>query len=209
MSKQLTIAMFGATGRAGSAILNHLLSDGHRVRALARTPSKLEEHPMLDVLPGDASQAADVARVLRGAEIVVSALGPNKAHPELCNIATGHILAAMEAEGIDRYLAVSGAAVRLPADERRALGKFLAASMDLFGGSLIRDKNREVQRLLESNANWTLVRCPYIASGDAGSLRVDAATPPGFRVHAKAIGSFVAREVLAGRFLRQGPCLAS
>jgi putative NADH-flavin reductase len=48
------LAIFGATGRAGSELLSQAIDAGHDVRALVRNPSKLESQAAgLTVLQGD------------------------------------------------------------------------------------------------------------------------------------------------------------
>ncbi|MCC2643585.1 MAG: uncharacterized protein K0S45_3998, partial [Nitrospira sp.] len=41
----MKIALIGATGFVGSAILKEALDRGHEVTAIARHPEKLESHP--------------------------------------------------------------------------------------------------------------------------------------------------------------------
>ncbi len=46
----MNIALYGATGKAGSRILAELLNRGHNVTAIARSPAKLKPHPHLNPL---------------------------------------------------------------------------------------------------------------------------------------------------------------
>jgi dihydroflavonol-4-reductase len=48
------VMLTGASGFLGIHVLRCLLDEGHRVRALVRTPAKLREHlPLVDIDPGD------------------------------------------------------------------------------------------------------------------------------------------------------------
>ena len=58
----MNIALIGATGFVGSAVLQELLQRGHRVTALARNPAKLAPREGLTVRETDAQDAAQVAR---------------------------------------------------------------------------------------------------------------------------------------------------
>ncbi|MEM8564185.1 MAG: NAD(P)H-binding protein, partial [Pseudomonadota bacterium] len=79
-ARQVTIAMLGATGLAGSYILNQALAQGYDVRVLARTPSKLDRYAgRVTVVQGDARDSDTIAQLMQGADVVVSALGPVKA----------------------------------------------------------------------------------------------------------------------------------
>jgi nucleoside-diphosphate-sugar epimerase len=65
------LAVFGGSGKLGTALINHYLAAGLQVRALVhRTPLAIE-HPGLECLPGDVRNPADVAAVVAGAEAVL------------------------------------------------------------------------------------------------------------------------------------------
>ncbi|MBA2331644.1 MAG: NAD(P)H-binding protein, partial [Actinobacteria bacterium] len=64
----MRIAIFGATGVVGQALLP-LLTDEHEVVAVSRSARAAE--PGIRWLEGDASSAADVARAVEGAEVVL------------------------------------------------------------------------------------------------------------------------------------------
>lgn len=76
------VALIGATGGSGSAILRHALERGHRVSALVRNPDKLrgligaEIPAALAILRGDATSEADVrSLLLEGPDVLVFAVG--------------------------------------------------------------------------------------------------------------------------------------
>jgi len=84
MTKRLKLALLGATGGTGSAILRRAISCGHEVHALVRNPVKLHalfpdaELPSgLTVLQGDATSETDVARLLSesSADVLAFAVG--------------------------------------------------------------------------------------------------------------------------------------
>lgn len=77
------VLVTGASGFVGVHVVRRLLDDGHRVRALVRTPSRLRDHlapldvpyddPRLDVVPGDMTDAAAVREAVSGCDRVVHA----------------------------------------------------------------------------------------------------------------------------------------
>ncbi|MFB9406905.1 NAD(P)-dependent oxidoreductase [Dactylosporangium matsuzakiense] len=78
----------GATGGTGRELIRQALSRGHRVRAVARTPSRLTsdpylpaDHPDLTVITADVLDPAALKQALGGAEIIVSALGITSGDP--------------------------------------------------------------------------------------------------------------------------------
>jgi hypothetical protein len=108
----MKIALIGATGFVGTAVLAELLQRGHHVTALVRNPARLAARPMLEARALDASDAEAVAAAVRGHDAVISAFNPGWDAPELyARFMEGS--AAIEAgvgkSGVRRLLAVGGA----------------------------------------------------------------------------------------------------
>lgn len=71
-----TIAVFGANGTIGSAIVREALDRGHTVTAVVRDPAKVtERHANLTVTTGDVLDAQSVVAATKGLDVVVSAVG--------------------------------------------------------------------------------------------------------------------------------------
>lgn len=210
-----TVALLGATGMVGGYLLQEALARGYSVRALARTPAKLSEFSdRITIVQGDALDPGAVATLMRGSDVVISALGPVRADGDAARhintTATGNVLQAMQAEGVSQYLAVSGAAVVMPGDERDLLGWWIRTLAQIGLSDAVQDKQAEYALLVTSSADWMLVRCPLI---DAEAYRraplVSTQTPPAFRVRAGEVARFMLDQVEARRFVRQGPFLGS
>ena len=56
----MKVALIGATGFVGSAVLKELLQRGHEVVALVRDPAKLAAQPRLQAVQADVLDAAAV-----------------------------------------------------------------------------------------------------------------------------------------------------
>ena len=69
----MRLALLGASGRIGQHMLAWALEPGHQVTALARNPQSLAAAAGLTVLTGDATEAGCVARLVTGADAVLSA----------------------------------------------------------------------------------------------------------------------------------------
>src|SRR5690606_22288869 len=79
----MKIALIGATGFVGSAVLTELLSRGHAVTALARHPEKIAAHAGLQVLRANVLDARQVAAAVKGQDAIVSAYNPGWSEPRI------------------------------------------------------------------------------------------------------------------------------
>ena len=79
----MKIALIGASGFVGSAILNEAVSRGHSVTAIIRDTSKLNPHPQVRAVAVDAQDPQALADVLKGHDRVISAYNPGWSAPDL------------------------------------------------------------------------------------------------------------------------------
>jgi len=79
----MNIALIGATGFVGKAVLNELLNRDHQVRALQRDAAKLAARPGLEVRAVDVLGGGDLAAELKGVDAIVSAFNAGWANPNL------------------------------------------------------------------------------------------------------------------------------
>jgi putative NADH-flavin reductase len=108
----MKIALIGATGFVGTALVAELLQRGHQVTALARNPAKLGARPGLTAKSLDAYDADAVAAAVKGHDAVVSAFNPGWDDPALYDRfmqGSRAIEAGVEQSGVKRLLVVGGA----------------------------------------------------------------------------------------------------
>jgi putative NADH-flavin reductase len=105
----MKVALFGATGKSGSRLLNELVSRGHQVTAIARDTSKLSATSAVKVKQDDLSDARRTADVIRGADAVISAYAPPADDTDALIGVTQRQVEAVRQAGVDRLLVVGGA----------------------------------------------------------------------------------------------------
>ena len=108
----MNIALIGATGFVGSAILPELLDRGHQVTVLARTPSKLAPQSGLHVVAADVLDVAQVAQAVAGHDAVISAYNPGWGEPKIYELflqGSQAIVSGVKQAGVKRLLVVGGA----------------------------------------------------------------------------------------------------
>lgn len=79
----MQIALIGASGFVGSAILNEAVSRGHSVTAIIRDTSKLTPHPQVTAVAVDAQDPQALADVIKGHDRVISAYNPGWSTPDI------------------------------------------------------------------------------------------------------------------------------
>jgi len=108
----MKIALIGATGFVGAEVLKELLSRGHQVTALARSPEKFAGQLGLKVVKADALDAAQVAAAIEGHDAVVDSYNPGWSEPRIHDLflqGTRAILDGVKRSGVKRVLVVGGA----------------------------------------------------------------------------------------------------
>lgn len=110
MSKQLKIALFGATGTIGSRIAAEAARRGHEVTALARNPARVPaDVANLKAAQADLLDAASVGAAVRGHDIVASAYAPPQGDEAALATATRALVEGVRAAGVKRLVVVGGA----------------------------------------------------------------------------------------------------
>lgn len=213
----MTFAIFGATGNTGMLTARYCLRAGHKARALVRDPRKMPALPEdpgggIEIIKGDATNPLAVAELIRGADIVVAALGPRDLQTgfKVHSSAALHLSRLMPEAGISRYVTVSGASVSVPEDKFSVRGKFFSSAAYLFAKTsgnlkkMLADKQKEYEILKGSELDWTVVRPPWIVPGDyERDANITPSKLTGSKVRAPELAKAVVDIALDGRFNKQ------
>ena len=108
------IAIIGATGRAGSQLLEEALRRGHSVTAIARDTSKIDAREGVVSKAVDALDAAALQAAIAGHDVVISA-----AH--FATLPAGAVVGPVKKAGVKRLLVVGGAGSLLLPDGTRVI----------------------------------------------------------------------------------------
>lgn len=123
------VAVTGATGFTGGALVRALLAEDYRVRALVRDGRRLTtDHPGLERITGDLADRQALAALVRGAELVMHVAakfrteGPLERFASVNHQGTVNMLEAARSAGVRRFvhcstIGVHGDVHRGPADE--------------------------------------------------------------------------------------------
>ncbi len=106
------IAIIGASGYVGTALLNEAVKRGHQVSALVRHPEKITANVNVTAVKADVLDTDGLAALLKDHDLVISAYNPGWQEADIRNIhikGSKSITEAVKKAGIKRLIAVGGA----------------------------------------------------------------------------------------------------
>jgi len=142
------IAILGATGRAGSQLLQEALRRGHSVTAIARKASEMAPRAGVSAHNVDVRDASALEQAVTGHDAVFSAA-------RFSDISASAIIEAVKKAGVRRLLVVGGAASLFVAPGQRLLDtpNFPAAwKMEATAGAAYLEALRK-----EKDLDWTFL----------------------------------------------------
>ncbi|WP_376797068.1 NAD(P)-dependent oxidoreductase [Thermogemmatispora sp.] len=109
----MKLIVFGATGNIGQRIIQEALNRGHEVKGVARHPERLAlSHPRFSLEAGNVLDPAEVARLVSGYDVVISAIGPAREtaeDPRVVVQAAQALIEGLKRAGVRRLVVVGGA----------------------------------------------------------------------------------------------------
>ena len=109
----MKIALIGATGYVGSAVLNEALERGHELTAIARNTSKVAvDHEKLSLVQADVRESNKLAEALKDHDVVISAYNSGWSNPDIYEEfleGSNAIQEAVKKAEVKRLIVVGGA----------------------------------------------------------------------------------------------------
>ena len=209
----MKLAIFGGTGRTGQHLIQQALEVGHSVTALARTPSKLNiQHSNLQLVQGDAQDAACVAETIAGADAVISVLGPTDNQPDYrISRGTQHILEAMRQHNVRRLIISTGAGVPDPNDEPKLVNRLISLLLGIVSKHVLADMTQVVELVRASDLDWMIVRVPMLTDDPkTGKVRVGwVGKGTGSRLSRADLAAFMLLQLADTTYIRQAPMISN
>lgn len=169
----MRLTIFGATGGTGTRLVRRALEEGHEVTAVVRDPARLDvpAHERLRVVTADVRDADDITPAVKGADAVLSALGPRgDGPPTICSDGARAIIAAMGKTGVRRLLLVS-AAGPYPGPGDNPVIRYVVKPIVLERLLKLKDGFDDLRRCEEevraADVDWTILRPPQLTDGPA------------------------------------------
>lgn len=164
----MKLTVFGASGSTGQQLVDQAVSRGHDVTAVVQsTAPESRFDNSVDVVEADVYEGDSVETAIEDATVVCNVLGhTEQTPPDYITVTGEYILTAMEAVGVDRYLTVVPAAVRLD-NEQSGIGESIVTSLfRLIRPTVWKDAREHVDDVIERDINWTVIRVLRLTDGE-------------------------------------------
>jgi putative NADH-flavin reductase len=176
----MKIAIIGATGFVGSAILNELASRNHEITAIARTP---KETPNVNWVAADIFNTATLADALKGNDLVISAYNSGWTNPNIYDdfiAGSKAIQEAVKKSGVKRFITIGGAGSLFVAPNLQAVDTPDFPKEYHAGATAARDYLNLIKE--EKELDWAFFSPAFemhqgITTGRTGSYRLGLENP--------------------------------
>jgi putative NADH-flavin reductase len=213
----MKVIIFGATGFSGQAILANSIKQGHEVTILVRDASKIPiKHQNLTIVEGNVLNPQTVASVLHHQEAVIQCLGvggKGDGKPTtFISDATKIIVDEMQNKKIKRLIATSNVgAGNSIAFQPWFFTKIILPYFMKWLKVIIEDKNRMEPIIMNSNLDWTIVRCPNIVDKPAKGRCNATLDGKGLKlsITLSDLSKFMVDQLKQTSFIKQAPSVSN
>jgi putative NADH-flavin reductase len=197
----MNLAIFGASGRTGTLLVNAAIEGGHGVTAQVRDTARLNAASLawngVNVLEGEVVDPQAVNDAVHGADAVLVALGaPPRATDRVLERGTRAIIDAMKTHSVERLVVLTSFAIADGPSLTGPIGRALLGLSSRLTRPLWRDKEAQEAAVMASELDWTLVRPITLTNGPATGDYV-AEEAPKIRLSSRISRADVAAFMLA------------
>lgn len=210
MKKIQKVAVIGGGGRTGQYLINQLIEKGYSLKVLLRHPEDFTiRSPLFEILRGNVLDEGVVKALVEDCDAVLSTVGQRKGEPLVASQASVNVLNAIRDRPV-RYVLLAGLNVDTPTDQKAKETVKATEWMQATFPSIHEDRQKSYSILAESNAEWIMVRVPYIEfNGNRAEVRVSATDSPGSKIDAADIAGFMIDQLTDDTWLRKAPFISN
>lgn len=206
----MRIAVIAADGRSGRIFVEQALAAGHVVRAGVFGAHTLQSHERLTIMHCDATNKAELERLLEGQDAVVSFIGHVKGSPRFVQTDAMKVLVSvMRAQKIARIVSLTGTGVRFPGDKVTLLDRVLNFAVRFIDPARIEDGIAHMAVLRQSDLAWTVLRVLKLQNTAPKPFRLQAHGPTKWYVSRYDVAAAALQVLERQSFIRQAPILSN
>ncbi len=211
------LLVLGGSGRTGAHVLEYAVQRGHRVRALARNPDKMQAPAGVELIQGTPANIDDIRRAAKGTEAVISVLNNSRASdnpwakpvspPMFMTNAARHTLTVMSEQGIRRIVLTS---TQGAADDWTRLNPLIKALIKLSNIKAGFADHTGLDQLIRASSgiDWTLARAVTLTDKPTGGpvRAAEAGTEkPGTRINRADLAQFLIQTIENDTWTHKAP----
>jgi putative NADH-flavin reductase len=211
----MKISIFGASGATGLLLTERCLAADHEVTALLRTPETFPYRSQMQVVQGTAFDATAVSQTIRGADVVLSALGARSLGKEdVLERAVPLIVAAMQQARVKRIIALGSAGALSDSLKKQPSWRRWFVQKIVYNTFLkwpVASQVSQWQTLSASGLDWTMVMPPMLVNSPGRSVyRVDGDALPrhGMRISRSDVADFMMQQIGNPQWVGKGIYIA-
>lgn len=158
------VAVLGAAGGIGKQTVLRALEQGHKVRAILRTPANLAiNHPNLEIVKGDILKPECLYEYLKDQDVVVSAIGKNSFKKTvLYSQGNRNLLDALAEAGVKRAYFISASGLEVNPTHSLVVRLATKYILQRLLCNMYADLWRMENIVKESEIDWTIIRPPKL-----------------------------------------------
>jgi len=161
------LTVFGASGPTGQQVVDQAVGRGHEVTAVVTSTAPESRFPdEVDVVEANVYEGENIEETLNESTVVCNVIRHSKnSPPDYLTVCGAHILDAMEAAEVGRYLTVVPAAVQRDG-EQFGVGESIGTSVfQLLRPTVTVDATNHVADVTARDLNWTVIRVLRLTEG--------------------------------------------
>lgn len=195
----MKLVVLGATSGVGKELAAQASAMGHGVTAVGRS-LKAGTAKNVTFITGDATDAALLERIVRGADVIVIAIGLRKLKQETFTMsdAAKNVIAAMYKNGVKRVIVLSAGAATVESNDSLFNRRVLKPMLWHFLTYLYKDTLRMEKVISTSNTDWTLLRLSRLTNGKhKGGYRTayNSSVPHGMSISRADVADYIVKHL--------------
>ncbi len=210
----MKLIVFGANGGVGKEVVTLALQAGHEIVGVGRGPVVASaQRQGLNIVQGSITDAAFVADIVQGADVVLSTIGASDSkHPvSLYSRAAQALVGTMQGTPHQRLIVLSAGGATIEKNDPLLFRLIFKPLLQRVFHSLYEDMLR-MERVLEtSNLDWTILRLSYLTKKPGkGVYRTahNAAVRYGFSISRADVAHYIVGHLADPQDSRQHVCIA-
>jgi putative NADH-flavin reductase len=206
----MKIAVIAANGRTGQVFTQEALKQGHKVKAGYHRSNRLQPHPNLEIVQCDATNEADLERLINDSDVVVSLIGHSRhSRPNVQTEAIEVITKAMKKKGLKRLVSLTGTGVRFPGDDISLVDIALNMGLGLVDPKRLSDGINHMDTIRQTDLDWTVIRVLKLRSGDKiNRFKLSEHGPAHAIVTRKTVAKAILKVIEGKEFIKKAPIVS-